>query len=100
MIVRVFRAQIHAGRERDFERFVDELGMPTVRRQKGCVEAFVGRQFGGGSEFIIVSRWESLEALQRFAGPRWQDPFIRPEEADLIREVACEHYQEPTAESP
>lgn len=99
MIVRVFRAQIHPGRERDFERFVDELGMPTVRRQKGCRDAFVARQLGGGSEFIIVSRWESLEALERFAGPRWSDPFIRPEEADLIREVHCEHYEEPAGES-
>ena len=36
MIIRVFRAQIHPGKEGEFERFVRETGVPTVQSQAGC----------------------------------------------------------------
>ena len=36
MIIRVFRAQIHPGKEGEFERFLRETGVPTVQAQAGC----------------------------------------------------------------
>ena len=35
VIIRVFRAQIHPGKEGEFERFVRETGVPTVQAHAG-----------------------------------------------------------------
>jgi hypothetical protein len=34
VIIRVFRAQIHPGKEGEFERFVRETGVPRFRRKR------------------------------------------------------------------
>ena len=36
VIIRVFRAQIHPGKEGEFERFVRETGVPTVQAQRSA----------------------------------------------------------------
>jgi heme-degrading monooxygenase HmoA len=93
MIVRVFRATVHAGREADFERFLRETGIPSVTRREGLVSTCVGRPLPGGPpRFVVVSVWRDLAALQGFAGARWQEPVIHPSEADVIAHAEVEHY--------
>jgi hypothetical protein len=36
VIIRVFRARIHPGKEDEFERFVRDTGVPMVEAQAGC----------------------------------------------------------------
>ena len=71
MIIRVFRTQIHPGKEGEFERFVRETGVPTV----------------------VVTHWDSVAALEAFAGPRWQEAVIEPEEEHMLAQVFCDHYE-------
>jgi hypothetical protein len=44
-------------------------------------------------EFVVVTHWDSVRALEAFAGPRWQDAVIEPEEEQLLAEVFCDHYE-------
>jgi heme-degrading monooxygenase HmoA len=43
---------------------------PALQRIPGFVDASIlSRRLAGGIEFLIVTRWQSLEAIVRFAGP-------------------------------
>jgi quinol monooxygenase YgiN len=71
VIIRVFRARIHPGKQGEFERFVRETGVPTVQAQAGCSHVAGGRSRRTGQpQFVVVRHWDSAAALEAFAGPR------------------------------
>lgn len=49
MVVRVFRARVHPGKEDEFERFVIDTGVPRVKAQEGCTHVTSGRAAGVSS---------------------------------------------------
>jgi quinol monooxygenase YgiN len=94
VIIRVFRAQIHPGKEGEFERFVRETGVPTVQAQAGCSHVAWGQsRWSDQPEFVVVTHWDSVAALEAFAGPRWQQAVIEPEEEHMLAQVFCDHYE-------
>lgn len=94
MILRVYRARTHAGMDKDFEVFLAETALPMMKKSQGCLEVVLGKtRWGGHPEFIIVSKWDSTESLKSFAGPEWQNPRILPEEAHMVKQVFCDHYE-------
>jgi heme-degrading monooxygenase HmoA len=44
-------------------------------------------------EFVVVTHWRSVDALQAFAGPDWQKAVIEPQEEHMLAEVFCDHYE-------
>jgi hypothetical protein len=38
-------------------------------------------------EFVVVTHWDSVAALEEFAGPRWPEAVIEPDEEQLLAEV-------------
>ena len=94
MIVRVFRAQIHPGKEDDFARFVIEAGAPMARAADGCTQVTFGKsRWTEQPEFVVVTHWRSVDAVRAFAGPNWQDAVIEPEEEHMLAQVYCDHYE-------
>jgi quinol monooxygenase YgiN len=94
VIIRVFRAQIHPGKENEFERFVRDTGIPMTEAHAGCSHVAWGRsRCTDKPEFVVVSHWDSVDALAAFAGPRWQEPVIEPEEEHMLAGVSCDHYE-------
>jgi hypothetical protein len=94
VIIRVFRARIHPGKEDEFERFVAATGVPMVEAQAGCSDVAWGwSRWSDRPEFVVVTHWDSVHALEMFAGPRWQEAVIEPEEEHMVAEVSCEHYE-------
>jgi heme-degrading monooxygenase HmoA len=94
VIIRVFRARIHRGHEEEFERFVRETGVPMVESHRGCSHVAWGRsRWSDQPEFVVVTHWDSVDSIEAFAGPRWQEAVIEPEEADMLAEVFCDHYE-------
>jgi quinol monooxygenase YgiN len=94
MVVRVFRALVHSGKEDDFQRFVLETGVPMTKAAEGCSHVTVGKsRWSARPEFVVVSHWDSVEALQAFAGPKWQEAVVMPEEEHMLDRVFCDHYE-------
>ena len=94
MIVRLFRARVHPGKEDEFERFVIDTGVPMVKAQEGCTHVTVGKsRWSEQPEFVVVTHWRSVDALQAFAGPDWQNAVIAPEEEHMLAQVFCDHYE-------
>jgi len=94
MIIRVFRPTIHPGKEAEFESFLRDTAIPLVSRQSGLVAQHVGTPRDSSStEFCYVTVWEDAESIRAFAGERWQEAVITPEEEDLLKETWIGHYE-------
>ena len=53
-----------------------------------------GRPLGTAGEFSVVTVWQDLESLQRFAGPDWQRENVLPAEAlQLLEGTTLHHYE-------
>jgi antibiotic biosynthesis monooxygenase len=94
VIVRVFRARVHPGKDDEFERFVIGTGVPMLKAAEGCPHVTVGKsRWSERPEFVVVTHSRSVDALQAFAGPDWQQAVIEPEEGHMLAQVFCDHYE-------
>ena len=94
MIIRVFRPTSHPGKEAEFESFLRETAIPRVSQQSGVIAQHVGKPRDSAStEFVYVSVWEDVESIQAFAGERWQEAVIAPEEEHLLKDTWIGHYE-------
>jgi heme-degrading monooxygenase HmoA len=94
MIIRVFRARIRAGKDDEFERFVRTTGVPMIEAQAGCAHVAWGRsRWSDQPEFVVVTHWDSVDALAAFAGQRWREAVVEPGEGHMLDEVFCDHYE-------
>ena len=94
MIIRVFRPTIHPGKEREFESFLQETAVPLVSQQSGLVAQHVGKPRDPSStEYLYVTVWEDVESIRAFAGERWQEAVIEPEEEHLLEGTWIQHYE-------
>jgi heme-degrading monooxygenase HmoA len=94
MIIRVFRPIIHAGKEAEFESFLRDTAIPLVSQQSGLITQHVGRPRDSSStEFVYVTVWDDAESIRAFAGERWQEAVIAPEEEHLLKDTWIGHYE-------
>jgi heme-degrading monooxygenase HmoA len=92
-IIRVFRARVRPGKQAEFERFFRESALPYLRGRPGLLAQHVGRPLEPtAAEFVYVTVWEDLAALQAFAGEEWQAAHLLPEEVPLLQETLVDHY--------
>ena len=93
MIIRVFRPTIHPGKESEFESFLAEVAIPLVSRQSGLLAQHLGKPRDPSStEYLYVTVWEDVDSIRAFAGERWQEAVITPDEEHLLKEAWIEHY--------
>jgi len=98
MIIRIFRARVQPGKAADFRRFFLEEALPLVRAQDGLVRAEIGWPMPPTEdEFLMITVWESEEALRGFAGGEWQEARLLDEEKPLLRTTAVHHYEAASA---
>jgi heme-degrading monooxygenase HmoA len=94
MIIRVFRPTIHAGKESEFESFLRDTAIPLMSQQSGLVAQHVGKPLESSSpEFLYVTVWEDVESIQAFAGERWQEAVITPDDEHLLKDTWIAHYE-------
>jgi heme-degrading monooxygenase HmoA len=92
MIIRVFRPTIHPGKHRAFEAFLRDTAIPLVSQQSGLAVQHVGKPRDPSStEFVYVTVWDDAESIRAFAGERWQQAVITPDEQDLLRDTWIGH---------
>ena len=93
MIIRVFRATVHPGKEQEFTDFFHTTGYQKVTAHAGCKEVRIGLPLPDSpQDFVMVQVWESVDALREFAGDNWREAVIHPDEAPLLAAVAVDHY--------
>ena len=69
MIARQWRGLAHVGRAADYAAHLRDETFPALRAIDGFVDAtLLRRDAPPGVEFVVVTRWRSLAAIERFAG--------------------------------
>ena len=83
----------------DADRYVDHLRtetFPQLSRIAGFIGASILRRtVAGGVEFRIVTTWNSIEAIERFAGER-PDTAVVPEQVQAMMvtyDRTVDHYE-------
>jgi heme-degrading monooxygenase HmoA len=81
-------------KERVFEAFLRDRAVPLVSQQAGLVAQHVGRPRDPSStEYVYVTVWEDVESIRAFAGERWQEAVITPDEERLLKDTWNGHYE-------
>ena len=94
MLIRVFRALVHPGKQHEFEQFFMNKALPNIKAQPGLVSVMVGKPLDTSpAEFLMVTVWQDVNALKGFAGEQWQNPVIDPDEVHLLKETFVYHYE-------
>ena len=69
MIERHWKGTAKPGEDKNYISHLLEDTFPQLSAMKGFVRASIlNRPVDGGTEFLIVTVWESIEAIKQFAG--------------------------------
>jgi DNA-binding response OmpR family regulator/heme-degrading monooxygenase HmoA len=95
VIIRVFRGQVQPGMADEFARVLDEQAIPRFNSLPGIIAVNIGRPTDSNpDEFLVTTVWRDIESLKEFAGDRWYEAKITPEERPLLRQTFVHHYEE------
>jgi len=77
----------HPQRARDYVKHLRTETLPTLRKTLGFVDASIlSRPLGAGVEFLIVTRWQSMDAIASFAGADLEAAVVPAEVAEMMIE--------------
>jgi heme-degrading monooxygenase HmoA len=77
----------HPQRARDYVKHLRTETLPTLRKTSGFVDASIlSRPLGAGVEFLIVTRWQSMDAIASFAGADLEAAVVPAEVAEMMIE--------------
>ena len=93
MIIRIFRAKIQQDKVSEFKRMVQDQSIPWLENSEGMLGYFPGGPFDDNArDFVMITLWRSLDALEAFAGKAWDNPVVTEDEAPLVEAMFAEHY--------
>jgi heme-degrading monooxygenase HmoA len=87
VISRHWRGLALQNRARDYIHHLCAETFPALRKLPGFVDASIhSRSLGAGVEFLIVTRWDSVDAIARFAGTDQEAAVVPTEVAQMMIE--------------
>lgn len=87
MILRQWRCLAHANRAEDYIGHLRNETFPSLRKIPGFVDASIlSRPFGAGIEFLIMTSWDSVDAIANFAGADPEAAVVPAEAAAMMAE--------------
>ena len=96
MVSRHWTATAKPGREDEYLQHLKHETFPQLARLAGFVQASVlSRAVPVGTEFRVVTLWESLDAIRAFAGSRVETAVVPPAVQEMMARYDAEvvHYE-------
>ena len=96
MIARHWRGWTRKEDAEAYEHLLRDKVLPQLKPIDGYRGGYVLRaEHGAEAEFVVVNLFESLEAVQRFAGPDYTAAVFEPEALRLLtrRDPVAVHYE-------
>jgi heme-degrading monooxygenase HmoA len=100
VIARTWRGWTSADDADRYADYVNETGVSGLAATEGNRGVYMLRRIEGNrAEFIVLSLWESLEAIKAFAGDDIEKAVFYPQDEEFLveREWTCVHYEVPVA---
>jgi heme-degrading monooxygenase HmoA len=93
-IARIFRGQTLTSKADEYELYITP-GIEKILATPGNRGVTVLRRADGDrTEFLVVSYWDSVEAVKRFAGEDYQKPVLLPRDREyLTAEPSVSHFE-------
>jgi len=96
MIARIWRGRTRADRSDEYLAFLERTGLSDYRHTEGNRGALVlRREVDGAAEFTLLTLWDSMDAIRRFAGDEPERARYYPEDPEFLLELTpfVEHYE-------
>lgn len=97
MIVRTWRGRVRATDADSYLEYIRSTGIADYAATPGFVDLTVLRRTDGeATEFLLLTRWGSWEAIRAFAGPEPDKARYYPEDERYLLELPerVEHWEE------
>jgi heme-degrading monooxygenase HmoA len=94
-IARIWRGRTLAAKADAYEAYLFASGISKIREIPGNLGVTVlRRQDGQETEFLVISIWDSLDAVQRFAGKDYEKTVVLDRDREYLLEVepTVRHY--------
>lgn len=102
MIVRIWHGRTQIEHADEYTEYIRRTGIEGLRQTPGNRTAMIlRRDEGPETHFLVVSFWQSMEAVRAFAGERPEAAVYYPEDERYLLELEPEvlHYEVPVYES-
>ena len=87
-IARIWRGRTLATKADEYEAYLNASGIAKIRATPGNLGVtLLRRTEGDKTEFLVISIWESIEAVRSFAGADYQKAVILPRDREYLLEV-------------
>lgn len=96
MIARTWHGMVPAGRADDYAQYLARTGIPDYRNTEGNRGVYVLKRIEGKrAHFLLVTLWDSYDAIKAFAGDDYQRAKYYPEDRDFLIELEpnVRHYE-------
>ena len=96
MIARQWRALAQPDKADSYVTHLRTETFPALRALPGFIDASIlRRRVGAGVEFLVITRWDSSEAIARFAGADPEAAVVPAAAADMMIEYdrQVRHYE-------
>jgi heme-degrading monooxygenase HmoA len=96
MIIREWRGRASPLRAEAYPKHFREKVMPELRHLPGFMSADLGqRQLNGKLEFLVLTRWQSMDAIRAFAGEDVENAVVEPGAVAALIEydTSVRHYE-------
>lgn len=103
MIARIWHGVTAASKAEVYVNYLKETGVRAYRATPGNKGVFVLRRMvEGRAEFLLMSLWDSMEAIRRFAGTEVEKAVYYPKDRDFLLELEPKvvHYDVAVAQGP
>lgn len=94
-VYRVWKGVTSAADAEEYVRYMSRTGLTGLRQTPGNLGVFsLVRKTGERAEHLVVSLWESEEAVRRFAGDDVSRAVFYPEDDDYLieKDLHVDHY--------
>ena len=96
MIIREWRGRALRAREGAYVDHFNNSVLPQLRNVPGFIGAnLMSRPKGDLIEFVVLTRWESFDAIKRFAGAKLERAVVEPAAAAALTDFdpTAQHYE-------
>jgi heme-degrading monooxygenase HmoA len=96
MIARIWHGVTTGLKAEQYLVYLNETGIPDYRATEGNQGVYVLRRIEGSrAHFLLLTLWESLDAIKQFAGPDFEKARYYPEDDEYLleRELTVDHYE-------
>jgi heme-degrading monooxygenase HmoA len=81
MIARIWQGHTKPGMGKAYSAYLEQTGLKEYRATEGFRNVLVlTREIGDVTEYVLITLWDNMEAVRRFAGPEPERAVYYPED--------------------